>query len=105
MRRSLAGSVPTPKRPLETPRRPHLARIAAISTLALFAACSKLTVENYDQLKTGMPFAEVSKLLGKPARCDEALGLRHCIWGDETRQITASFAADRLVLRTASGID
>ena len=80
------------------------AHATALAMATLVGACSKLTVENYDRLQAGMTLSEVRQLLGDPASCDEVVGLRKCIWGDERRQITVSFAADRLLLRSASGI-
>jgi hypothetical protein len=75
-----------------------------IAALLLVAACSKLTVENYDRLKAGLTFAEVKQLLGEPTRCDEAVGLRKCVWGDDARHITVSFAADRVVVFAGKGL-
>lgn len=81
-----------------------LVRIAAPAALVLLAACSKLTVENYDKLQAGMTFAEVERLLGEPAKCDEAIGVRHCVWGDDKRNIAVSFAGGRLIVRSATAI-
>jgi SmpA / OmlA family len=83
----------------------NLVRCAAVAALVLVSGCSKLTVENYDRLKVGMTFAEVTQILGSPSKCDDTVGLRRCTWGHEQRRIAASFAADRLVLRTATGIE
>jgi hypothetical protein len=82
----------------------NLLRLATLAALVPIAACSKLTVANYDTLATGMSLAEVQQVLGPPAKCDETVGLRQCTWGDEQRQITVNFAADRLILRAARGI-
>lgn len=80
------------------------AQFLAPAALVLVTACSKLTVENYDRLKVGMSYSEVTQILGSPAKCDQAVNLRQCTWGDEQRRITVNFAADRLVLSTANGI-
>jgi hypothetical protein len=77
---------------------------AVIAALVLLAACSKITVENYDRLKAGMTFAEVKQLLGEPAKCDEAVGLRKCVWGDDARHITVSFVGDRVAVFAGKGI-
>lgn len=79
-------------------------RYALIAALALVAACSKLTVGNYDRLKVGMTYAEVKQILGDPAKCDEVVGVRNCVWGDDARNVKASFAADRVLLLSATGI-
>lgn len=70
----------------------------------LAAACSKVTVANYDKLKTGMPYAQVEAVLGKPDRCSDMLGARHCTWGDEKRYITVNFVAGQAVLFSAENL-
>jgi hypothetical protein len=79
-------------------------RYALIAALALGAGCSKLTLENYDRIKIGMSYAEVKQILGEPAKCDEVVGVRNCIWGDDARQVTVSLAADRVMVHTAKGL-
>ena len=79
-------------------------RYALFAALALVAGCSKLTLENYDRIKVGMSYAEVKQILGDPAKCDEVLGVRNCLWGDDARQITVSFAADRVAVHSAKGL-
>lgn len=78
--------------------------LAAAALLFLLAACSRLTVENYNKLKTGMSYEEVKALLGDPARCDEILGIRACSWGDERRRINVSFMGGKVMLFTAENI-
>jgi hypothetical protein len=79
-------------------------RYAVIAALVLVAACSRLTIENYDRLKVGMTFAEVKQILGDPAKCDEVVGVRNCVWGDDVRNVKVSFAADRVMLLSATGL-
>ena len=43
------------------------ARLATAILVLLLAACSKLTLENYDRLKSGMGYQEVKEILGAPA--------------------------------------
>lgn len=75
-------------------------------TIILFAltACTKLTRENFDQVKVGMSYQEVSKILGEADKCDKALGAMNCVWGDDKKNITIKFVADKVVLPTAEGI-
>lgn len=68
------------------------------------AACSKLTVENYDKLKVGMPYTEVKQLLGTPERCSDVLGVKSCTWGDDQRHITVNFIGDQVVIFNAENI-
>ena len=79
-------------------------RLSLMGACLLLAACNKLTVENYDKMKAGMPYAEVKTIFGAPAKCSEALGLKHCTWGDETRHIDVSFINDQAVLFTGENI-
>jgi hypothetical protein len=67
------------------------------ATLAL-AACSRLTVENYNQLRVGMKYDEVRELLGAPARCSDLMTVKSCTWGDDQRYVQVSFVADQVIL-------
>jgi hypothetical protein len=77
---------------------------ALLAFLALAAGCSKLTVENIDRLKVGMPFDDVVDIIGKPASCDETVGLRNCTWSDDQRSVEATFAAGRLVVTSSRNL-
>ena len=46
----------------------------------LVACSSKVSLENYGKLRTGQSYEDVTKILGDPARCDEVLGIRTCVW-------------------------
>jgi len=70
----------------------------------LLMGCNKLTVENYDKIKAGLPYADVISILGKPAACDDILGIKNCKWGDETHKITVSFMGEKVVLTSAENI-
>ena len=71
----------------------------------LLAACgSQLNMENYNKLKVGQPYDEVKKVLGDPGRCDETLGVRTCLWGDEQRNISVNFVAGQVMLLSAKNI-
>jgi len=51
--------------------------LLAVAAL-LLAGCNPLTQDNYQQLKPGMPRAEVEQLLGSPRECSGALGMSSC---------------------------
>lgn len=72
--------------------------------VCLLAACSKLTVENYDRLKMGMSYAEVTALLGKPDQCSDVMVVRNCRWGSDKQFATVNFVADKAVLFNAEGL-
>lgn len=77
-------------------------------TLVIFAlalvGCSKLTMENYGKLKVGQSYEEVTALLGNPTRCDESLGIRQCIWGDENKGAKVGFAAGKALAFSANNL-
>ena len=71
----------------------------------LLAECgSQLSLENYNQIKVGQSFDEVKKVIGDPTRCDEMLGIRTCVWGDEQRGVNIGFVAGHVVLLSASNL-
>lgn len=68
------------------------------------AACSKVTRENYLQLKAGMSYNEVIAVIGKPENYSEGLGARNCTWGDEKQNIKINFIGDIAVIITNNGL-
>jgi hypothetical protein len=68
------------------------------------AGCSKLTKQNYDMIKVGMEYKEVAAILGDRAACDAAVGAKSCVWGDQKKNITVNFIADKVVFKTGKGI-
>lgn len=81
-----------------------ISHLSMLLCCLFLAACNRLTMENYDKLKTGMPYAEVKALLGEPSRCGEVLGIKHCVWGDEQRHIDVSFVGDQAVVFAGENI-
>jgi acid phosphatase class B len=80
-------------------------RVITVVLLALaVASCSKVTVDNYNKLKTGMTYSEVERILGAPSKCSDVLTVRSCIWGDDKRHITVNFVADQAILYTSENI-
>ena len=78
--------------------------VSLAAMVLLGAGCSKLTKQNYDKLKVGMEFKEVSAILGDTAACDAAMGAKSCTWGGEQKNITVKFVADKVVFMTCKGI-
>lgn len=72
--------------------------------LMLSACGSQLSLENYGQLKVGQSFDEVKKIIGEPTRCDELLGIRTCVWGDEKHSVNIGFVADKVMLHSATNL-
>lgn len=80
-------------------------QLPAIVLLALLAtACSKLTQANYDRVKAGMPYDEVTIVLGQPDKCDVTLGVKSCTWGDDSKHININFVGDKVLLTNAKNI-
>ena len=75
----------------------------AILAISLFG-CSKLSLENYNKLKVGMPYEEVQTILGKPASCSEALFTRNCTWGDEKRNVAVVFVGGKVMLLSSTNL-
>ena len=76
-----------------------------IAGLALLSACgSQLSLENYNKLKVGQSYDEVKQVIGDPARCDETLGVRTCVWGDDQRGISVNFVAGKVLLLSARSL-
>ncbi len=87
-------------------RHPLCAIVILAVTGVLLSACgSRVSLDNYNKLKTGQSFDEVKKIVGEPVRCDEALGIRACAWGDEKRGFSVNFVADKVLLLSAHNLD
>ena len=74
------------------------------SMVLLGAGCSKLAKQNYDKIKVGMEYTEVTDILGEPAACNAAMGAKSCTWGGEQNNITVQFVIDKVVFMTCKGI-
>ena len=77
--------------------------LALLISFVLFG-CSKVNRENYDKIKVGMEYFQVIKLIGEPDKCDAALGMKNCVWGNETKNITIGFIAEKVVMPTMTGL-
>ena len=78
--------------------------IILLTALTLLGACSKLTQDNYNQVKAGMSYEEVKAILGSATQCNEAVGTKSCQWGDEQKNIKITFLADRATVFSNQGI-
>ena len=77
--------------------------LALLISFVLFG-CSKVNRENYDKIKMGMEYSQVIDLIGNPDKCDAALGMKNCVWGNETKNITIGFIAEKVALPTMTGL-
>lgn len=78
--------------------------VVLLAALSLLGACSKLTQDNYNQVKAGMTYDEVTSILGAATHCDEAVGTKSCRWGDDAKNIKITFLADRATVFSNHGI-
>ena len=77
--------------------------IGLFVSITLFG-CSKLNRENFDKIKIGMDFQEIVSIIGEPDKCDGLLGAKNCIWGNEDKNITVKFVADKAVAPSMKGL-
>ncbi|BBP01404.1 hypothetical protein [Sulfuriferula nivalis] len=78
--------------------------IALLPVLLLWGCNSQLTLENYNKISVGMSFDEVTKLIGKPEKCDDLMGIRTCHWGDDKGGINVNFAGDKAMIFSAENL-
>jgi len=70
----------------------------------ILLGCSKITQENYDQLKVGMDYNEVIKILGEPDNCESVLNMKNCILKESSKRITIKIIADKVIFLSGHGI-
>lgn len=81
-------------------------RCTLLAAVVVLAACSsKVTAENYDQIKPGMAREDVHKLLGKPddtsARAlGSVLSLSKETWKSGDKVLTVTYGNDKVALKS-----
>ena len=78
--------------------------VTAMSLLLVVLGCSKLTLDNYNKITSGMTYEEVTQLIGSPASCDDVMGVRNCTWGNERRSVNVSFLGGKVLLFSSSNL-
>jgi len=78
--------------------------VCAMGLLLVMLGCSKVTLENYNKISVGMSYEEVTQLIGPPDECDDVMGVRNCLWGDEKRSINISFVGDKVLLFASNNL-
>ena len=76
---------------------------ALLLSFVLFG-CSKLNRENYDKIEPGMEYEQVISIIGDPDKCDAVMSAKNCVWGDENKNITIKFIADKVVFSSMKGL-
>jgi hypothetical protein len=84
----------------------HRAKLFAVLLASLgLAACSKLNMENYEQLELGMEMGEVEGLIGTATDCSETLGTQSCYWGaKDAANIQVNFIAGKAITFSHDGL-
>jgi hypothetical protein len=83
----------------------RLCRPALALGAVFLAACGgPLNMDNFSKLKVGQPYEEVKKIIGDPASCDETLGIRTCVWGDDKKSIRIGFVSGQVMVMSAQNI-
>ena len=78
--------------------------VTALLLAAVFFGCSKVNRDNYDKIKVGMDYQEVISIIGEPDKCDGALGIKTCVWGNESKNIKISFMGDSVFVPSMKGL-
>lgn len=78
--------------------------LVGAALLLLVLGCSPLTQENYNKITVGMSYDQVTALIGKPDTCDDVMGVRNCVWGDEKRSVQVGFVADKVLFFSANNL-
>ena len=76
----------------------NIKAVLGMSLLLVLLACSKMTLEHYNKIDAGMSYEEVTDLIGRPAKCDDLMGLRNCTWGDDKQSVNVSFVGGKVLL-------
>ena len=84
----------------------HLIKItvAALLISAVLFGCSKVNRENYDKIKAGMDYQQVISIIGEPDKCSAALGVKSCVWGNETKNISITFMGNKVFVPSMKGL-
>ena len=82
----------------------HLRVLTLMSLFLLLAGCSKLSQENYNKLKVGQTYDEVTAIIGKPDKCSSALFVKSCTWGNDSKNISINFMGDKVLITTSKNL-
>lgn len=82
-------------------------RLALLLPIALLAACSKVTADNYAKVNAGMTHEEVYAILGKPDKVSGggigSFTISSETWNGGSNVIDISFAGDKVAVKSIHG--
>ncbi len=79
-------------------------KLLIIAATLSMAACSKVSLENYEKIEVGMDKAEVEAILGSADNCVEKTLHTNCVWGDESKNIEITLVSDKVTIYSKHGI-
>jgi len=71
--------------------------LLVLGSFMMVGCADNLTKANYDKLKVGMSYQEVTTILSASTECSEALGTKSCTWGNDQKNIKVKFVADKAI--------
>ncbi|MDP2634807.1 MAG: DUF3862 domain-containing protein [Pseudoalteromonas sp.] len=80
-------------------------KILIIAATLSLAACSKVSLENYEKISIGMDKTQVEAILGSADNCVEKTLHTNCVWGDETKNIEITLVSDKVSLYSKTGLE
>lgn len=79
-------------------------QLTILALSATLAACGKVTLENYEQIKVGMDKTELEAILGSADKCEDKTMHTSCTWGDNAKHIKVTLVADKVTLYSEKGL-
>ncbi|QTL34852.1 DUF3862 domain-containing protein [Pseudoalteromonas viridis] len=80
-------------------------KILTLTLLLGLAACSKVSMENYDKIEVGMDKAELEQILGSADQCEEKTLHTNCTWGNDSKHIKVTLVSDKVTLYSKKGLE
>lgn len=80
-------------------------KILIIAATLSLAACSKVSLENYEKISIGMDKTEVEAILGSADNCVEKTLHTNCTWGDEAKNIEITLVSEKVSLYSKTGLE
>ena len=78
--------------------------VLTMGLMLVLLGCGKATLENYNKITMGMSYDEVTELIGSPDQCDDLMGVRSCIWGDDKRSINVNFVSGKVLIYSSRNL-
>ncbi|HEA18429.1 MAG: DUF3862 domain-containing protein [Pseudoalteromonas prydzensis] len=80
-------------------------KLLIIAAALSLAACSKVSLENYEKIEIGMDKTAVEAILGSADSCVEKTLHTNCTWGDDSKNIEITLVSDKVSLYSKTGLE